>query len=527
MPAAIAGYLWLDRRRDERAAAWAAPALLPNMAPRPIWTAEDPVEITQKGLAKVEMNPKAGLTFAIAMRAFLRADPDVIMVGEMRDKETVSTGIEASLTGHLVFATLHTNSAPESVVRLLDMGMDPFNFADALLGVLAQRLARRLCKCKEPHVATADEVHSLMEEYSLDCTTPLSGRRISRRHARSCTRSRWKEFGNDKGEIGSPRRQVIPLVNDALLTLRHCPAPIIAVTGSAGKTTTTTLVGKMLEAAGFTVHVGGNIGTPLLDQLDAVHSGDKVVLELSSFQLELFDASPDIAVVLNITPNHLNRHPSMSHYAAAKANILQFQGSGDTCILNADDPYTGPWLVSGRVQIAEGAGQPAVYFPLPAQRLGFSLTTPVANGVLLSGDALVWRRAGLPDAIICPRSALQLRGRHNVANVLAAAAIAGAAWRRSGRHAGRRRHFRRRRAPAGARTPAQRRAVDQRLHRHRSRTHLGGHPVFRGAVGPTAGAGATRTCPGKCWRPSRDATVSRKYMTSSCSARLPGASPLC
>ncbi|MGE5026974.1 MAG: ATPase, T2SS/T4P/T4SS family, partial [Betaproteobacteria bacterium] len=89
-----------------------------------IWTAEDPVEITQKGLRQVQMNPKAGLTFAIAMRAFLRADPDIIMVGEMRDKETVSTGIEASLTGHLVFATLHTNSAPESIIRLLDMGMD-------------------------------------------------------------------------------------------------------------------------------------------------------------------------------------------------------------------------------------------------------------------------------------------------------------------------------------------------------------------------------------------------------------------
>ena len=110
-----------------------------------IWTAEDPVEITQRGLRQVQMNPKAGLTFAVAMRAFLRCDPDIIMVGEMRDKETVATGIEASLTGHLVFATLHTNSAPESIVRLLDMGMDPFNFADALLGVLAQRLARRLC----------------------------------------------------------------------------------------------------------------------------------------------------------------------------------------------------------------------------------------------------------------------------------------------------------------------------------------------------------------------------------------------
>jgi type II secretory ATPase GspE/PulE/Tfp pilus assembly ATPase PilB-like protein len=111
-----------------------------------IWTAEDPVEITQKGLRQVQINKKAGLDFATIMRAFLRADPDVIMVGEMRDKETVSTGIEASLTGHLVFATLHTNSAPESISRLLDMGMDPFNFADALLGILAQRLANGFAK---------------------------------------------------------------------------------------------------------------------------------------------------------------------------------------------------------------------------------------------------------------------------------------------------------------------------------------------------------------------------------------------
>ncbi|HEY7759126.1 MAG TPA: ATPase, T2SS/T4P/T4SS family, partial [Burkholderiales bacterium] len=131
-----------------------------------IWTAEDPVEITQKGLRQVQMNPKAGLNFATAMRAFLRADPDIIMVGEMRDKETTAIGIEASLTGHLVFATLHTNSAPESIIRLLDMGMDPFNFADALLGVLAQRLAKRLCgKCKQPHPAGQDEIKLLLEEY--------------------------------------------------------------------------------------------------------------------------------------------------------------------------------------------------------------------------------------------------------------------------------------------------------------------------------------------------------------------------
>jgi type II secretory ATPase GspE/PulE/Tfp pilus assembly ATPase PilB-like protein/GAF domain-containing protein len=132
-----------------------------------IWTAEDPVEITQKGLRQVQINKKAGLDFATIMRAFLRADPDVIMVGEMRDKETVSIGIEASLTGHLVFATLHTNSAPESIIRLLDMGMDPFNFADALLGILAQRLAKRLCAdCKKPHTATPDEIKALMTEYS-------------------------------------------------------------------------------------------------------------------------------------------------------------------------------------------------------------------------------------------------------------------------------------------------------------------------------------------------------------------------
>ena len=131
-----------------------------------IWTAEDPVEITQKGLRQVQVNRKAGLDFATVMRAFLRADPDIIMVGEMRDKETVSMGIEASLTGHLVFSTLHTNSAPESVVRLLDMGMDPFNFADALLGILAQRLAKRLCsRCKMPYHPGEAELELLLAEY--------------------------------------------------------------------------------------------------------------------------------------------------------------------------------------------------------------------------------------------------------------------------------------------------------------------------------------------------------------------------
>jgi type II secretory ATPase GspE/PulE/Tfp pilus assembly ATPase PilB-like protein len=134
-----------------------------------IWTAEDPVEITQAGLRQVQVHPKIDFTFAVAMRAFLRADPDVIMVGEMRDHETAATGIEASLTGHLVFSTLHTNSAPETITRLLDMDIDPFNFADALLGILAQRLARTLCKdCKESYSPTQEEFAELMQEYGVE-----------------------------------------------------------------------------------------------------------------------------------------------------------------------------------------------------------------------------------------------------------------------------------------------------------------------------------------------------------------------
>ena len=131
-----------------------------------IWTAEDPVEITQKGLRQVQINKKAGIDFALVMRAFLRADPDIIMVGESRDKETVSMGVEASLTGHMVFSTLHTNSAPESITRLLDMGMDPFNFADALLGILAQRLAKKLCDCKESFIPNAQELRDFIREYA-------------------------------------------------------------------------------------------------------------------------------------------------------------------------------------------------------------------------------------------------------------------------------------------------------------------------------------------------------------------------
>ena len=134
-----------------------------------IWTAEDPVEITQRGLRQVQVQPKIDFTFAAAMRSFLRADPDVIMVGEMRDHETAAIGIEASLTGHLVFSTLHTNSAPETITRLLDMNIDPFNFADALLGIMAQRLIRTLCaKCKEGYHPSEEEWDEIMEVYGRD-----------------------------------------------------------------------------------------------------------------------------------------------------------------------------------------------------------------------------------------------------------------------------------------------------------------------------------------------------------------------
>ncbi len=139
-----------------------------NTPERKIWTAEDPVEITQEGLRQVQMQPKIGLTFASAMRSFLRADPDVIMIGEMRDKETAHIGVEASLTGHLVLSTLHTNSAPETVTRLLDMDLDPFNFADSLLCVLAQRLVKTLCtNCKEAYTSSAQEVMEMGMEFGL------------------------------------------------------------------------------------------------------------------------------------------------------------------------------------------------------------------------------------------------------------------------------------------------------------------------------------------------------------------------
>lgn len=173
-----------------------------NNPDKKIWTAEDPVEITQYGLRQVQVLPKIGLTFAAALRAFLRADPDIIMVGEMRDKETCAMGIEASLTGHLVLSTLHTNSAPETVIRLLEMGMDPYNFADALLGILAQRLVRRLCvKCREPYNPSQVELDELRRHYgdNLDQRINAAHQKFLLYRAKGCDACRNTGY---KGRLG-------------------------------------------------------------------------------------------------------------------------------------------------------------------------------------------------------------------------------------------------------------------------------------------------------------------------------------
>jgi len=136
------------------------------------------------------------------MKSFLRADPDIIMVGEMRDKETTGTGIEASLTGHLVFATLHTNSAPESIIRLLDMGMDPFNFADALLGILAQRLAKRLCgKCKQAYAPAADEMKHILQEYCSELLNTGPFKRDAKSAYENVYRDLAKSYAGDRGQF--------------------------------------------------------------------------------------------------------------------------------------------------------------------------------------------------------------------------------------------------------------------------------------------------------------------------------------
>jgi UDP-N-acetylmuramoylalanine--D-glutamate ligase len=235
--------------------------------------------------------------------------------------------------------------------------------------------------------------------------------------------------------LAEARRRRLPLSSETRLFTRLCPAPIVGITGSSGKTTTTALVGEMLEAAGRQTWVGGNIGQPLIGHVDEITADDVVVMELSSFQLEffgpwegnwgtgnlvdweraLFDPggwSPPIAAVLNITPNHLDRHPSMEAYIAAKAHVLNHQRPGDVVVLNLDNEVTRT-LGEGRA-------------PSRQQILWFSVEGEVREGAFLRGDELVLRLSE-GEAVVCRRDQVRLLGQHNLANVLAACILAAAA----------------------------------------------------------------------------------------------------
>lgn len=201
----------------------------------------------------------------------------------------------------------------------------------------------------------------------------------------------------------------IALTNDSLEFARRAPAPLVGITGSAGKTTTTALVGAIGRASGRRTWVGGNIGNPLIEKLDAIAADDLVVLELSSFQLELWDRSPAIAAVLNITPNHLDRHGTMAAYSAAKTNIVRHQGPEDLAILGADDP--GAMALAGEV-----AGRLRTY----------SAAHPVGDGAYVAGGQ-VWLADGQGSRPVLPLDQLPLRGPHNVLNVLAAVTVADSA----------------------------------------------------------------------------------------------------
>lgn len=213
--------------------------------------------------------------------------------------------------------------------------------------------------------------------------------------------------------VQQARERGIPITNDAMLFLERCPALVIGITGSAGKTTTTTLVGEMCQAEGHRTWVGGNIGQVLLDDLDKMSADDRVVMELSSFQLEIAPISPDIASILNVTPNHLDRHKRMMDYIAAKANIFQHQAGDDLLVLGLDNQVTA--------SLTELA---------PARVAHFSTQRMVSSGAFMLGRRLAVVGDCSPNGsakVICDQEEIRLRGEHNLQNVLAACALAGAA----------------------------------------------------------------------------------------------------
>ena len=210
--------------------------------------------------------------------------------------------------------------------------------------------------------------------------------------------------------VAEAKRRGISISSETRLFTELCPAPIIGITGSSGKTTTVSLVGRMLKASGFRTWVGGNIGQPLIGHLEEIEPTDKVVMELSSFQLEIMEWSPPIAAILNITPNHLDRHPSMEAYTEAKLNILRFQQPGDVAVLGHDLISNTQYPISN----------------LQPPTLTFSLDEEVEQGSFLR-DGKIILRLGDTEQRICPTDAIKLLGRHNLENVLAACAIAGVA----------------------------------------------------------------------------------------------------
>lgn len=211
--------------------------------------------------------------------------------------------------------------------------------------------------------------------------------------------------------LETARARGIPLTNDAQLFIERCPAPIVGITGSAGKTTTTALVAQIVRQAGHRVWMGGNIGNPLIDQLPQIKVADIVIMELSSFQLELMTRSPQVAAILNLTPNHLDRHGAMADYAAAKANIMRRQCSTDAAVLGWDDQ-------GSRAMAPLAAGE----------LLAFSRYEMIADGAFMLGSRLLVSGAASYDSsphIVCQRGDIPLRGEHNVLNALAACAISG------------------------------------------------------------------------------------------------------
>lgn len=243
-----------------------------NTPQRKIWTAEDPIEITQPDLRQVQVNPKIGWTFAKALRSFLRADPDVIMVGEIRDQETAHIAIEASLTGHLVLSTLHTNSAAETVTRLIDMGMDPFNFADSLLAVLAQRLVRRLCHaCRKSEIAEPDYVKELIEDYLHTIPPEL-------RPTPQALEAQWiRQYGGIEGKLLRYSSTGCPQCNDTGLRGRLGLHELLLISPSVRRLIQTSTRPDQIQREGFS---DGNFQTLRQDGICKVLMGQTTIEEV-------------------------------------------------------------------------------------------------------------------------------------------------------------------------------------------------------------------------------------------------------